>query len=293
MAYFMRLLDLTRRVDGSTEPVRAAEAFGIARPRMEWLCRADEGGGSGGSGVNCARIDRYVVHACGTHTETVLHLVPRSRWPSEEGETPVWPPPFGEYEALLLVCRPTCIDSDAMLGRWQADYPAMCIGDRVLLERDLPERWEGCVGDALVQAVALIVLDGDGSGDSIVDDVENPPYIHPAVIAALRQTYNSVRHFLTNLPSLDRAVDAGQVRTHRAVFASELDALHMVDEEGAPAAVPVSARHTITELLAVPTSLAAPQTRRGYLIIALAPMRGMDAVPSSVYFRESRKRPDG
>eukprot|EP00166_Cyanidium_caldarium_P003467 ctg_3360.g497 len=150
-----------------------------------------------------------------------------------------------------------------------------------------------CVGDALVQAVALIVLDGDGSGDSIVDDVENPPYIHPAVIAALRQTYNSVRHFLTNLPSLDRAIDAGQVRTHRAVFASELDALHMVDEEGAPAAVPVSARHTITELLAVPTSLAAPQTRRGYLIIALAPMRGMDAVPSSVYFRESRKRPDG
>ena len=288
----MRLLDLTRRVDWSTEPVRAAEAFGIARPRIEWLYSADEEGGGGGGGVNCARIDGYVVHACGTHTETVLHLVPRSRWPNGEGETSAWPPPFGEYEALLLVCRPTRIVSDALLGRWQADYPAMCIGDRVLLERDLPERWERWAGDALVQAVALIVLDGDGCGDSIVDDVENPPYIHPAVIAALRRTYSNVRHFLTNLPSLDRAADAGQVRTHRAAFAPELEALHIVDEEGAPVAVPASARHTITELLAAPTSLAAPQTRRGHLMIALAPIRGMDAVPSSVYFRESRKRPD-
>jgi len=261
-------LDLTNRVRVSGDTVEACSAFSIGPPRCRWLLQATD------RGVNCAALDHYVPHICGTHTETVYHIAHHRYIKRAVCEIPF----FRFHKARIQVCTAKIACTEQVLPSADTDYPCLEPNDLIVGPSALNRapRYTRAQ-DSTIEALILIVVGPDGTSDwrdGKLDD--RPPYLTPAAIESLATRYPSMRHLLTNLPSVDRRRDGGLVRSHRAFFATDFAG------DGTPSESP---QKTITELLRVPPDWQLYDDAEGVVCISLAPIEGLDAIPSSVYFK--------
>jgi hypothetical protein len=185
-------------------------------------------------------------------------------------------PPFGFYEARIIFCKADIVRGPRPFILEKETYPCLEENDLVVGANEVSRAIPLLTPLDKSEAVLLLVRAPDGTTDWSNGTEENPPYVTPAAIRLLVDRFPNMRHLLTNLPSLDRRKDGGLVRSHRAFFAPDLR------DDQSPQQHP---RRSLTELLKVPTGDFWQNDTDGVVCIALAPIEGLDALPSSVYFR--------
>jgi kynurenine formamidase len=174
-------------------------------------------------------------HGNGTHTECVGHIAQK---------------PFSINQQLRQF---------HFLGRLISLYPVRQEnGDRVILRSQLEELdW-----DADVPALILRTLPNESDKLKRNYSGTNPPYIHQEAIEWMVE--KGIRHFLLDLPSVDREEDGGKLAAHRAFW-------QYPDTEKAG-----RTDCTITELIFVPNTI---KDGRYLVNIQIASFE-MDASPS-------------
>ncbi len=178
-------------------------------------------------------------HGHGTHTECVGHI--------SEGIVSINKVlKQSLYMARLLTIEPTTYEGPELAH--------MKPGDRIIGP-------EALAGISLTDVEAVAIRSLPNSGDKLHRNYSNtnPSYFHPEFMLGLRKM--GIRHFLTDLPSVDREEDGGALLAHRAFWYS---------------AEPGDAGCTITEMIYVPDEV--PDGL--YLLqLGMAPLEN-DASPS-------------
>lgn len=169
-------------------------------------------------------------HGNGTHTECVGHITPEHHTLSD---CPVQPIAM----AQLLTVAPSLAGKDTIITAKQV-LPLITTGIEAVVIRTLPN-----------------------GQDKLTKDYTqtNPPFFAPELLDALAQ--QGVRHFLTDLPSVDKEEDGGALAAHKAWWQ-----------------YPDTPRWaaTITEMIFVPDEIADGL----YLLNLMYPRWALDAAPS-------------
>jgi len=126
-------------------------------------------------------------HGNGTHTECVGHI-------SQEAESINDCLKQFHFSAALISVTPEIMDD----------------GDRVIMPASLEE-----VESKLSQVDAVIIRTYPNDDDKITRDYSgsNPPYVHFETMERLNQL--GIKHFLIDLPSVDREVDGAEFKAHK------------------------------------------------------------------------------
>lgn len=199
--------------------------FGAPPARSEaFRVGAFEGDVARGASCNCRSIT-LIPHCNGTHTESASHLTIEQR-PLHE-LLPAAPLP-----ALLLTVRPV----PATAGG-EDSHPPPRPGDRLITREALLDAWRG---HSAATPVALLLRTATDWRDT------TPPFLSRQLAAEL--VARGIEHLVTDLPSVDRIEDEGQLTAHRLFFGLPADSTHLGD-----AARPGA---TITELARFPAHLA-------------------------------------
>lgn len=200
-------------------------AYGMDKPNFEpfrsndFVASIAEGGN-----LNCFSL-KFFPHGSGTHTETLLHA-------SSEGLTinqlsiPALMPTF------VVSVLPEQMGEDAIISKLSDEF------------------WTN-----KVEAVIIRTLPNSKDKFDRNYTNQNPPFFSPELMDKL--VASGVKHFLTDLPSVDKEVDGGKLLAHKSFFNKRKDA-------------------TITELIFVPDSLSDGL----YLLNLQLPSIVTDAVPS-------------
>lgn len=128
-------------------------------------------------------------HAHGTHTECVGHISARGETISEA------------LKDFFFLCRVVTVEPDVMEN-----------GDRVITLSQLEE----LLPDNEAEAIAVRTLPNDPKKKSRQYSNTNPPYIEREVMPYLLQ--KGIKHFLIDLPSVDREEDGGALLAHNAFW---------------------------------------------------------------------------
>ncbi len=181
--------DLTKGIDLSSvlgKPGEELKAWGADDvdispvERDGWIGSVKQG-----SPVNFFNI-KFNPHGNGSHTETVGHISP------EKGSVNTY---LKQHHLIAYVVHLS---------------PKGRNGDEVIMLDELKQKqinWEGLD--------ALIVRTGDyGSGHDFSNT--NAPYFEPALLAHARDF--GIKHFLVDLPSVDREEDEGKLLAHHAFW---------------------------------------------------------------------------
>jgi kynurenine formamidase len=204
-----------------------------------------------GASCNCEVIT-LIPHCNGTHTECVGHLTAERLDASRVA-------PLGLVPALLV-----SIDPEPAGGREGSD-PEPRAEDRLVTRRALERAWPQRLA---LEPRALIVRTLPNRADKRVHDysAEAPPYLTREAAGFLVE--RGIAHLVVDLPSIDRAHDAGRLTAHRIFFGLP-PACTALAEATRPEA-------TVTELAFVPD-----EARDGACLLELQlPALGGDAVPS-------------
>jgi len=183
-----------------------------------------EGAVARGASCNCQRIS-LIPHCNGTHTESASHLTVQQR-PLQELV------PAGPVSALLLTVHPT--DSAATD---EDSRPAPRATDRLITRGSLLAAWHACC-DSRPQA--LLLRTGTAWSDGA------PPYITRQLMQEL--VTRGIEHLITDLPSVDRLEDDGQLTAHRIFFGLPARSTDLAEAQ--------RGHCTITELAQFPSQLA-------------------------------------
>ena len=151
-------------------------------------------------------------HGNGTHTECVGHI-------SAEPYTINQCLKEFFFMAKVISILPVKIDN----------------GDQVIFREQLEKKLAGNMAEAIV----VRTLPNDDLKLHTQYSGTNPAYFHPDAMEYLQK--EGVKHFLTDLPSVDREVDGGKLAAHRAYWQYP----HHTRKDA-----------TITELVYVPTEIA-------------------------------------
>ncbi len=172
-------------------------------------------------------------HGNGTHTECVGHIA---------------------QERFVLH---ECLKQHHFLAKLVSVFPQkMDNGDRVIL----PERIQEVLQNNEAEALIVRSLPNDATKQQVQYSGSNPAYFHPEAIAYMVEC--GIQHLLTDLPSVDREEDGGQLAAHKAFW-----------NYPGPA---VRQHATITELIFVPDT-----AKDGlYLLNLQTASFDMDASPS-------------
>lgn len=180
--------NLDSGIDLSTplgKPGKELRAWGVP-PVLKEPVRADGWVGSirEGASVNFYDI-RFNPHGNGTHTESYGHI--------SEGQMDV-NEVFSEFHfiARMVWLKPQKVFSDYVIT-------LDALKERV-------RKWN-------FEALIIKTLDYDAGRDFTG---KNPPYFEPGLLEFVRQM--GVDHFLTDLPSVDREEDGGQLLSHKAFW---------------------------------------------------------------------------
>jgi arylformamidase len=210
-----------------------------------------------GAAVNSFGIKIYP-HGNGTHTESVGHILKdngvlidkeqlivdnkgQNQWISVNKA-------LKEYHALahLISIFPTKTEE----------------GDRVILKKQLEDAFEN-FENMPFNALIVRTLPNDDFKKKAQWSGSNPPYFEAEGLAYLAE--KNIMHFLTDLPSVDREDDGGQVAAHRAFWQ-----IFEGDTEG------VRYNATITEMAYIPNDI-----KDGlYFLNLQIPSFELDAAPS-------------
>ena len=205
-----------------------------------------------GASCNCEVIS-LTPHCNGTHTECVGHLT-RERLDASRVA------PLGLLPALLVT-----IDPEPAGAAAEGSDPQPQAGDLLVTRRALERAWPP---RPPFEARALIVRTRPNRADKRVHDysAETPPYLTREAAELL--IGRGIAHLVVDLPSIDRARDAGRLTAHRIFFGLP-PASTALAEATRPDA-------TVTELAFVPD-----EARDGACLLELQlPALGGDAVPS-------------
>ena len=193
------------------------------------------------------------LHCCGTHTETVLHILSAddiAQLPTIDEIVPT-----GLQLALLLSVE-TSTDSDA--SRFNEDFTAhVADGDRLVTARNIVlalasarhhrpsdfSAWDGAEEKTLVLRIASDDPSQKTAPWSFSSE-DSPPYFTADAIELLNQ--HRVKHLLVEFPSIDRMDDGGALRNHHLFW--NLNRQSKSLNSAWPS-------KTITEMIEVPESL--------------------------------------
>jgi kynurenine formamidase len=226
--------------------------FGAPPATAEPLRLGDfEGAVARGASCNCEVIT-LTPHCNGTHTECVGHL-------TRERVDAFRVAPLGLVPALLV-----SVAAQAARGCREGSDPAPRAGDRLITRRSLEEAWQRTPYEA--RALIVRTLPNDARKRSRDYSEETAPYLSREAAELLVE--RGILHLIIDLPSIDRAHDAGRLTAHRLFFGLPPGA-----HELAGAARPDA---TITELAFIPEGLA----DGAYLLELQVPALSGDAVPS-------------
>lgn len=178
-------------------------------------------------------------HGNGTHTECIGHITPEHHALSD---CPIHPMAV----AQLLTVAPQSVGTDKVITADQV-LPHIPAGMEAVVIRTLPN-----------------------GQDKLTKDYTqtNPPFFDPELLDAL--AHQGVRHFLTDLPSVDKEEDGGALAAHRAWW-------QYPDHPRLEA--------TITEMIYAPDSI----TDGLYLLNLMYPLWALDAAPSQPLLFSLRK----
>jgi kynurenine formamidase len=203
-----------------------------------------------GASCNCERIS-LVPHCNGTHTECAGHLT-RERLDASRVA------PLGLLPALLVSVDPEPAGDEG-------SDPEPRPGDLVVTRRALERAW---LSAPPFEPCALIVRTRPNRADKRVHDysAETPPYLTREAAQLLIE--RGIAHLVVDLPSIDRARDAGRLTAHRIFFG--------LPPGSTALAAATRPDATITELAFVPD-----EVHDGACLLELqVPALGGDAVPS-------------
>ena len=203
-----------------------------------------------GASCNCELLT-LIPHCNGTHTECAGHL-------TREGLDAYRLAPAGLTPALLLSVTPEAP------GEEHTD-PVPQPGDRLITRAALLRAWPP---ELPFGPQALIIRTLPNTPDKRVRDYsdQTPPYLSREAAQLLVE--RDIRHLIVDVPSLDRARDAGRLSAHRVFFGLPRGSTAL---ESA-----IRATATVTELAFVPDSVT---DGPGLLALQVPPLCG-DAVPS-------------
>ena len=236
-------VDLDRGIDLSepfTDQGNGTLAWGIEHPRFSPVEMGDfVGSVEEGGSVNFR--DLFLnPHGNGTHTECLGHITKKLYSVNRN-----WAASF--HRALLIELEPSVL-KDAEAPRQK--------GDHLFLREQVEAKLE----EAGADIDALIVRTHPYPGSRPQDySGSNPPYFHPDAMRCLRE--REIQHLLTDLPSVDKEDDGGDLLAHHTFWNVPDDPDH---------------GRTITELIRVPE-----EAEEGdYLLeLQVAPVEN-DAAPS-------------
>jgi arylformamidase len=210
--------------------------------------------GSVATGASCnCDVVTLIPHCNGTHTECVGHLI-RERLDAWR-VVPAEPLP-----AVLLSVEP----QTAARTRESTD-PAPQAGDLLITREALGRAWPARLPFA---ARALVLRTLPNTPEKRARDYSDlaPPYLTRA--AAEWLVARDILHLIVDLPSIDRAHDAGRLTAHRIFFGLPPGSTRLADAMRAAA--------TVTELAFIPEAV----PDGVYLCQLQVPALGGDAVPS-------------
>lgn len=210
--------------------------------------------GSVASGASCnCSVLTLVPHCNGTHTECVGHL-------TVERVNACDRVPPGLLPAALLSVEP----EDAIASDESTD-PLPVAGDLMITAAALERNWPGPL-PFMPRALVLRTLPNEAAKQSRNYSALVPPYLSREAAELIVE--RRIEHLVVDLPSIDRAHDAGRLTTHRVFFGLPPGAIQLGKATRGQA--------TVTELAYVPDSLA----DGAYLLEIQVPAIHGDAVPS-------------
>jgi kynurenine formamidase len=219
---FSRAVPLALRLDfDAVHPCHFGAPAAHSEPFRAGLFEGDV---AQGASCNCRSIT-LIPHCNGTHTESVSHLTVQQR-PLHEFL------PAAPLPALLLSVPPVAAE-----GCGEDSSPAPAAGDRLVTRFGLLAAWMRNPADA---PRALLLRTGTDWRDTA------PPYLSRQCAAEL--VVRGIEHLITDLPSVDRLQDGGQLTAHRLFFGLPSGSTVLADATRTAA--------TITELAAFPAQLA-------------------------------------
>jgi len=203
-----------------------------------------------GSSCNCEVIT-LIPHCNGTHTEAAGHLT-RERLDAWRVT------PLGFVPALLVSVTPVAADDES-------SEPQPQPGDLLITRRALERAWPAVLP---FTPRALVIRTLPNTADKRGRDYtgQNPPYLSQQAAELL--VARAIVHLVVDVPSIDRAHDAGRLTAHRIFFGLPRGSVQLATATRAAA--------TITELAFVPETLG----DGAYLLQLQVPALGGDAVPS-------------
>jgi len=178
-------------------------------------------------------------HCCTTHTETLLHIVDRQKWPSEkisvaDIKLPILIP------CVLITIEPTA-GSDA-LNAGQTYWPEIDCDDWVVTECSISSALKRIEIETVVDGEpwALLIRTPE-SGRWAYDSPGAVPYLTREAMALISNS--TCQHLLVDLPSVDRRNDDGLLVNHHLFWNVDIDGSQPEDARN---------DRTITELVEVP-----------------------------------------
>ncbi|MCC7462173.1 MAG: cyclase family protein [Gammaproteobacteria bacterium] len=205
-----------------------------------------------GASCNCSRIE-LTPHCHGTHTECVGHLTVESLDVTQVA-------PLALQPAWLLSIAP-----EHASGCGESSDPVPEPGDWLLTRRALLAAWPAAMPYA---PTALIVRTLPNTAAKRNRDYDRDPAPFLSLEAAEWIVGQDIEHLVVDLPSVDRARDAGRLTAHRVHFGLPPGSTHLAQARRPQA--------TITELACIDDSVGDGP----YLLALQLPALDGDAVPS-------------
>jgi kynurenine formamidase len=191
-------------------------------------------------------------HCCGTHTETLLHLVPSDKATAELSIDTV--APTGLQVALMLTLETSSIaeakrQNDSFTEHADSDdrlVSAAAINAALDTAAQRLPRKHAAWDNAATKSLVLRVAEDDPARTTSPWSVESTaaPYFTADAIELLNR--RGVVHLLVEFPSIDRVVDGGQLANHRRFWNIDQEAGNLAE---------AWASKTITEMIEVSPSI--------------------------------------
>ena len=211
-----------------------------------------EGAVARGASCNCQTLT-LIPHCNGTHTECVGHL---TREPLDAHDVA----PLGLLPAILVTVEPVTH------AEREGTDPNPQPGDLLITRQALKRGWDSIAPPFAPLALVLRTLPNHPGKRHHDYSNQTPPYLTRE--AAQWLVEHDIEHLVVDLPSIDRAHDAGRLTAHRLFFGLPRGDTHLAHA--------MRPNATVTELAYIPDTL-----KDGpFLLEIQVPALGGDAVPS-------------
>ena len=182
-------------------------------------------------------------HCATTHTETLLHILNRTKWTLEDVslasiKTPLFIP------CVLVTVNP--VDVSEVKQADESYQPEMGEHDRLITADHLESVLDGLNIQTLEIETSFAIAVRTSNGKTWSFDSADPvPYFTNEAMEYISQS--ACQHLLVDLPSVDRRDDGGLLSNHHLFWNVDTKQAESIDD--------YQVRRTITEMVSVPSTL--------------------------------------